>query len=169
MSIVQSHCLIPPQREMSANIRVRGSDGSILMLLCLLFACLTGAHAQSYTLVGGQAGGGGVASSGGSFTAIGAAGQPDSGKQSGGAFSVEGGIVVAAQTPDAPLLTVLRIGNTVVASWPTGAAGFVLQQKSVVAGPVGWVNSPLAVSDNGTNKTVVVPPSAGRLFLRLSF
>lgn len=155
----------PGSLPAKARVSVRLSKG--LGLLCLLFASL--AHAQNFTLIGGQTGGGGVASSGGAFSAVGAAGQPDSGTQSGGTFSVEGGIVVAAQTPDAPLLTVLRTGNTVVASWPTGAGGFVLQQRAAVAGPVGWVNSPFAVSDNGTNKTVIISPSVGHLFLRLGF
>jgi hypothetical protein len=71
------------------------------------------------------------------------------------------------QTPGAPLLTIrLTAANTAIISWPSFSPGFVLQQNADLNTP-NWVTAPQSVSDNGTNKFILVNPLAGKHFYRL--
>jgi hypothetical protein len=67
-----------------------------------------------------------------------------------------------------PSLTIRRTTtNTMLVSWPSAAAGFVLQQNTNRLGSVNWSNVTGTIQDNGTNKLLVVNPPVGRRFYRL--
>ena len=122
-------------------------------------------HAQNFSIDWHSIDGGGGTSSGGNFSLSGAIGQPDANAQPmmGGAFSLTGGFwsLFAVQTPDAPLLTIQRLSATSArVFWPSPSTGFTLQQNSDL-------NTPQAVSDNGTNRFITVSPPTGHRFYRL--
>jgi hypothetical protein len=128
-------------------------------------------HAQNFAIDWHTIDGGGGTSSGENFSLTGTIGQTDANAQpmTGGAFSLTGGFwsLFAVQTPDAPLLTILRISaSSARVSWPSPSTGFRLQENADL-NTTNWVNAPQAVSDNGTNKFITVNPSAGRRFYRL--
>jgi hypothetical protein len=104
------------------------------------------------------------------FSVSGTIGQPDAGAMTGGNFSLVGGfwsIVSTVPMMGAPALTITRTAtNTVIISWPSPSTGFTLQQNTVL-GTTNWVNAPQAPADDGTTKSVIVNPPAGRLFYRL--
>jgi hypothetical protein len=114
--------------------------------------------------------GGGGTSTGGMYSVSGTVGQSDAGRMSGGSFSLAGGfwgIISAIQTPGAPLLTILRTQtNTVVVSWPSPSTGFTLQQVSNLDASV-WSAPPESITDDGTNRFVIVSPQTGSRFYRL--
>ncbi len=94
-------------------------------------------------------------------------GQPDAGTMSGGSYSVAGGfwgIISAIQIPDGPFLTVLRTPiNTVLVSWPSPSTGFALQQVGNL-NLTNWLAPSEPVTDNGTNKFIIVNPPTGNRF-----
>ena len=114
--------------------------------------------------------GGGGTSTGGVYSVSGTIGQPDAGTMSGGNYSLAGGfwgIVSAAQTPSAPLLTIrLTQTNTVVISWPSPSTDFSLREASSLTQLI-WTQPPETVTDNGTNKFIIVSPPTGNRFYRL--
>jgi len=128
------------------------------------------ATAQSFSIDWYKVAGGGGASTGGVFTVSGTIGQHDAGQQlAGGGFSLTGGFsaLYALQTPGSPFLTIsLTPTNTVVVSWPSSSAGFMLQQ-SVDAASANWSNFSGSVTDDGTTQSVIVPIQPGTLFFRL--
>jgi len=68
---------------------------------------------------------------------------------------------------NAPTLSVeLSATNSVVLTWPSPSTGFVLQKNSDVS-TTNWTANAAIPSDNGTIKTVVVAPPAGKMFYRL--
>ena len=68
--------------------------------------------------------------------------------------------------PAPPRLSIeLPATNTVVVFWPSPSTGFALQQNSDVS-TTNWVSAPTP-TDNGTNKFIVVDPSADSRFYRL--
>ena len=143
---------------------------SLVAALCLFTAALS-AHAQSFSIDWFTLDGGGGTSTGGVFTVSGTIGQPDGNAQplTGGNFSLTSGFwsLFAVQTPGAPLLTMrLTTANTAVVSWPSPSTGFILQQNTDLNTP-NWVTVPQSVSDNGTNKFIVVSPPTGNRFYRL--
>jgi len=115
--------------------------------------------------------GGGGTSTGGVYQVSGTSGQPDAGQMSGGNFSLTGGfwsLIAVVQTPGAPLLTITLNHqlSTITVSWPSPSTDWKLQQNSnLLTGS--WVDSGLAVSDDGTNKSVTISSPAGNLFFRL--
>ncbi len=113
--------------------------------------------------------GGGGTSSGGVYSVSGSIGQPDRGAtMSGGTFSLTGGFWSGVQMSGAPLLTIyLTSGNRAVVSWPSPSTGFSLQQNANL-NPANWVTPSEAVTDNGTNKFIIVNPPIGHRFYRLS-
>jgi hypothetical protein len=126
--------------------------------------------AQTYTLGWCKiAGGGGMNSTGGIYTASVTMGQPDASPRplTGGAYSVSGGfwsVVSVVQTPGAPMLLLERDGNNLVISWTGG--GFTLQQSSRLDS-ANWTASPWPVTTgNGTNRAAI-SVTAGNLFFRL--
>ena len=56
--------------------------------------------------------------------------------------------------------------NTVVVSWPSPSTGWHLQQNTNLTG-TNWGAPAETVSDNGTNRFIVVNPPAGQRFYRL--
>jgi hypothetical protein len=150
---------------------MKHSKNRISILLAALGCAAASAHAQSFAIDWHTIDGGGGTSSGGNFSLSGTIGQPDANTQpmTGGNFSLTGGFwsLFAVQTPDAPLLTILRISaNSACVSWPSPSTGFRLQENTDL-NSTNWVNAPQAVSDTGTNRFVTVNPAVGRRFYRL--
>lgn len=90
----------------------------------------------------------------------------------GGAFTMAGGKVSAyiarAYLPTLPTLSVFRSGSDVTVSWPSvNTAGFALEQAGTLAAPADWVPNVATVSDDGTNKSVVLPATNRAQFFRL--
>lgn len=143
---------------------------NVLRVAALLFVAIAPSHAQNYSLDRHTIDGGGGTSTGGVFSVNGTIGQPDAGLMSGGAYSLAGGfwgILSAVQTPGAPLLTIRRVtANSVEVSWPSSSAGFVLQQSADL-NTVNWTTAPQAVTDNGTNKFILINPPSGNRYYRL--
>jgi uncharacterized repeat protein (TIGR03803 family) len=83
----------------------------------------------------------------------------------GGSFDY-GTIFVLSLPP--PQLAIIRSESNVILTWPTNAAGFVLQSTTNLASPVVWTTvSPGAVVVNGQN-AVTNPVSGSQNFHRLS-
>jgi hypothetical protein len=140
------------------------------VLLCLLVSIAAG-RAQSYSIDWFTIDGGGGTSTGGLYSVSGTIGQPDANAQPmiGGNYSLVGGFwsLFAVQTPDAPFLTIrLTTTNTAVVSWPSPSTGFTLQQNADLL-TTNWVAAPQSVTDNGTNKFIIVNPPTGNRFYRL--
>jgi hypothetical protein len=129
-------------------------------------------NAQSFTIDWFTIDGGGGTSTGGVYSVSGTVGQPDASAQpmTGGNFSLIGGFwaLIAVQTPDAPLLTITLSPqlSTVTVSWPSPSPGFTLQQNTDL-NTTNWTTAPQTVTDNGTNKFIIVNPPAGNRFYRL--
>jgi hypothetical protein len=67
-----------------------------------------------------------------------------------------------------PKLTIARTTtNTVVITWSSSAAGFVLQENVASVGTVNWINVLASPVDNGTTKTVIINSQPGSRFYRL--
>ncbi|MCL4785936.1 MAG: hypothetical protein KJ070_03965 [Verrucomicrobia bacterium] len=127
------------------------------------------AFGQSYSIDWSTIDGGGGTSTGGVYSVSGSIGQPDAGTMSGGSYSLAGGFwsISAIQTPDAPLLSIrLTQTNTVIVSWPSPSTGFTPQRSSSLDSP-NWIAAPETITDNGTNKFIIVTPPAGNHFYRL--
>lgn len=142
---------------------------SILPVFAVFLALAAQAPAQSLSIDWYTIDGGGGTSTGGGYSLTGSIGQPDAGTMSGGGFSLDGGFwaVIAVQTPGAPLLTVRRTAtNTVVVSWPSTATGFVLQ-RSANLNTTTWISPAETVTNDGTNKFIIVDPPAGNRYYRL--
>ena len=87
----------------------------------------------------------------------------------GGNFSLVGGFwsLFAVQTPGAPLLTIqLTATNTALVLWPSPSIGFTLQQNTDL-NTTNWTTASQTVTDNGTNRFIVVNPPVGNRFYRL--
>ena len=86
-------------------------------------------------------------------------------------FSLIGGfwsLLSAVQMTGAPLLTIWPAAtNTVIVSWPSLSAGFILQQNTNGIASPNWSNVSVTITDNGTVKTLVVSPPGGSRFYRL--
>ena len=137
----------------------------------LLLCGIVSVQAQTYSIDWFTIDGGGGTSTGGVFAVSGTIGQPDASAQplTGGNFSLVGGFwsLFVVQTPGAPLLTIrLTSTNNALVSWPSLSTGFTLQQNSDL-NKTNWVTAPQAVSDNGTNRFILVNPPAGNRFYRL--
>lgn len=142
--------------------------------LMLGFAAILLANSQSrgqgYMLDWWDIDAGGT-SSGGIYTLSGAIGQPDAGTLSGGLYTLNGGFwgtVTLAQTPATqPRLTItLTPTNTVVLTWPSQPAGFVVQHITDINSS-NWSDAGLTPVDDGTTSTVVLPSALGTYFYRL--
>ena len=64
-------------------------------------------------------------------------------------------------TPPKPAPT-----NTALVSWPSPSTGFALQQNTNL-NTANWTTAPQTVTDNGTNRFIVVNPPVGNRFYRL--
>ena len=71
------------------------------------------------------------------------------------------------QSPGSPMLKIsLTATNTAIVYWPSPSTGFSLQQNSSL-GTTNWVAISEAVTDNGTNRFIIVNPPSGNRFYRL--
>ena len=66
----------------------------------------------------------------------------------------------------APTLTVTRSGSNIILSWPSSAAGYVLQKNATLS-PSGWENVMTAVIPSGDQNTVTEAATSGNAFYRL--
>jgi hypothetical protein len=146
----------------------------ILSLACSAFVILflpIRASAQSYSIDWFTLDAGGGNSAGGSYSLDGSIGQPEAGPTlSGGSFSLTGGYwsLVAVPTTSAPVLHIfLTPTNTAVIFWPSASTGFALQQNSQL-GTSNWVAATQTNHDDGTNKFIIVNPTTGTRYYRLS-
>jgi hypothetical protein len=143
---------------------------SILSFFAAFLGLTIQASAQSFAIDWYTIDGGGGTSTGGGYTLAGSVGQPDAGTMSGGGFSLDGGFwaAIALQTPGAPLLIVRHTAtNTVVVSWPSTATGFVLQQSANL-NATSWGAPMETVTNDGTNKFIIVAPPSGNRYYRLA-
>ena len=136
-----------------------------------LLALAAPAHAQTYSIDWFTIDGGGGTSTGLVYSLSGTIGQPDAAVQpmTGGNYSLVGGFwsLLAVQTPGAPLLTIrMTTTNTAVVSWPSPSTGFAPQHNADLT-TSNWLPAPQAVTDNGTNRFIIVNPPTGNRFYRL--
>ena len=128
------------------------------------------ALAQSYAIDWYKIAGGGGTSTGGVYAVSGTIGQHDAGgPMTGGNFSLTGGFwsLYSVQTPGAPVLSIkLTATNTALVYWPSPSTGYNLQVNTDLA-TTNWVTPAESVTDNGTNKYIIVNPPAGNRFYRL--
>jgi hypothetical protein len=90
----------------------------------------------------------------------------------GGQFTTAGGkvspYIARAYLPTLPMLSVLRSGTNLMASWPSvDTASFVLEQARTLAPPPTWVTNAASIADDGTNKSVTLPATNSAQFFRL--
>jgi len=140
-----------------------------LLLACATLACpVSHAFAQTYSIDWHTMDGGGGTSAGAGFAISGTVGQPDASPAlTGGNFSLTAGFWSVLPTAGAPRLTVYRTNaNRVVVSWPSPSTGFLLHQTTALA-PSNWSTPSEIVTDNGTNKFIIVNPPTGNRFYRL--
>ena len=90
----------------------------------------------------------------------------------GGYFGTAGGKVSAfmarAYLPPLPSLSILRIGPSLMVSWPSAETGdFILEQTGALHSPVGWATNFANITDDGTNRSVVIPAAKEAMLFRL--
>ncbi len=138
------------------------------LLSCLLVLLCPYAYAQ-YSVGWWDVSGGGGVSSGGSFSVSGTVGQPDAGEMSGGNYTIVGGFgsVYPASVPVSPILGIeLTTTNTIMIYWPSGSAGFSLQESPSLVAP-NWRAASGTVQDNGAVQYLIERASTGPRFYRL--
>ena len=141
-------------------------------VITLVLALTTiAASAQNYSIDWFTIDGGGGPSAGGSYTINGTIGQPDAGPPMiAGNYSLTGGfwsLLHAVPTPGAPRLTIrLTATHTAIISWPSPSPGFVLEQNTALT-TSNWSPAPETITDDGTNKFIIVDPPLGNQFYRL--
>lgn len=143
---------------------------NLILLSSALLLSLSTAFAQNYSIDWFTIDGGGGTSSGGSYTLSGTIGQPDAGRLTGGSYTLDGGfwsVAVAIQTPGAPLLSIVRSGNSFIVSWPVPADGFRLEENGNLSLTNAWAIAPLSYSTNNNMISVNVPSDPGSHFYRL--
>jgi hypothetical protein len=143
---------------------------TFILACAAIFA--SAASAQNYSIDWFTIDGGGGISTGGVYTVNGTIGQPDaSGPMTGGGYSLTGGfwsLLAVTQTPGAPKLTITLVSaNVAKVSWLFPSTGFVLQQNTNLNAPV-WIPPLEVISDDGTNRFIIVNPPVGNRFYRLS-
>src|ERR1043166_1807861 len=77
--------------------------------------------------------------------------------------------IARAYLQDLPTLSVRRSGvppGGIQVFWPAvNTAGFALQKAGALTAPVTWVSNTASVNDDGTNKSVTIPPTNGAQFV----
>lgn len=140
----------------------------LILLLGLLAPAL--GLAQPFSINAYKIPGGGGTSTGGLYTVSGTIGQLDTGKLSGGNYTLDGGfwsLIAVIQTSGAPALSLVRSGSNVILSWPAADAGFGLEETTSLGAPINWqVVSQTPVASSGTN-TVTALILPGNKFYRL--
>ena len=126
--------------------------------------------AQTFTIDRFVLSGGGGTSTNGGFSLTGTIGQPDAGRMSGGPFKLDGGfqsVAIAIQMAGAPLLKIVRSGNTFLISWASDAAGYVLEEVSSLQAPATWLSVASPPVLVGQENQVTLPALPGARFYRL--
>jgi hypothetical protein len=147
----------------------------IILLLVLLVPAL--GRAQSYSIDWYKVAGGGgnsAGTNGGTVYSIsGTVGQQDaSATMTGAGYSLTGGfwsLISVVQTAGVPNLTINRLGNSVVVSWPN-TGNYLLQQNGDLSLQTNWATTSYTVATNspvGSNSITISPP-VGKLFFRLA-
>ena len=126
--------------------------------------------AQSYSINWYKiSGGGGMNSTGGTYSVSGTIGQHDAGTgMTGGSFSVTGGfwsLIAPVQTPGAPFLFIVHDANSVTLLWQA-VGGWTLQQNNDVNAAASWSSTSGVTNSSGTNFLTLTRPT-GRSFFRL--
>lgn len=119
-------------------------------------------RAQSYSIDWFTIDGGGGTSAGGGFTLSGTIGQPDAGRLSGGAYTLEGGFWPAfsvVSVSGAPTLFITLLGAQVQISWSPATPGFALEESTVLPGTTWSVSPP--------GNPVTIPVTGQSKFYRL--
>jgi hypothetical protein len=161
-------------KTVGRGVRCTSRFGAVLIvgawsLVLLVCPC---ANAQSYSIDWFTIDSGGGTSTGSVYSLSGTIGQPDAATQpmTGGSASLTSGfwsLLNVVQTPGAPLLKItLTSTNMTIVSWPSTSIGWNLQQNTSLAIP-NWGTPAESVSDNGTEKFIIVNPHIGNRFFRL--
>ncbi len=69
--------------------------------------------------------------------------------------------------PQAPSLSVARVGGNLVISWPDSFGGFTLESTASLTAPVTWTPVGIAAVQGGGRYTVTVPIAGGNAYIRL--
>ena len=73
---------------------------------------------------------------------------------------------VVASIAVPPTLTINKLGNDILLSWPSASTGYVLKQNSNLS-PGNWTTVTAPISDNGTTKSLTILSPTGKNFYRL--
>jgi uncharacterized repeat protein (TIGR03803 family) len=76
------------------------------------------------------------------------------------------GVAYAIVLPSPPSLGIVPSGGNFKVTWPSWASNYMLLQNSSLS-TTNWTTNTASVSDNGTNRSVVVAPSGPKSFFRL--
>src|SRR5262245_45917092 len=157
-------------KHIIAGVTMNSFIQKALMLGCAGILA-TAASAQNYSVDWFTIDGGGGTSTGGVYTVNGTIGQPDAGgPMTGGGYSLTGGfwsLLAVTPTAGAPKLTITLVEpNVAKVSWPSPSTGFVLQQNTNLNVTI-WAAASETISDDGTNKFIIVNPVAGNRWYRL--
>jgi hypothetical protein len=159
-----------PPRDQSARGLAQSKTWRSFVAAVVYLASAIIAHAQNYSIEWSRIGGAGATSAGGVYDVNETIGQADAGAASGGSYTLEGrfGSGFTLDQPVGPLLRITLNSHlsTINISWPSPATGFVLQHSTDLDA-ANWIGASETVSDNGTNKFVIVNPPAGTRFYRL--
>ena len=91
----------------------------------------------------------------------------NSGDSSDEYWALDNVLVTTLDVPAPALAIRLTTTNSVVISWPSPATGYTLQENTDLS-TTNWTAALPNVTDDGTNKSVIVNPAAGNHFYRLS-
>jgi hypothetical protein len=80
------------------------------------------------------------------------------------AIELSPGVSLALGPP--ALAIALTTTNTVLVSWPSPSTGWALEQNASLT-TTNWVTPPESITDDGTNKFILVNPPSGHSFYRL--
>ncbi|HXR08385.1 MAG TPA: putative Ig domain-containing protein [Candidatus Acidoferrum sp.] len=86
---------------------------------------------------------------------------------SGAQADAAGVLAMGALTVTGPWLNFVASPSNLTLSWPTNAAGFVLNQTSSLAAPTTWTPVTSGISVNGTNYTITINTGSGVRFYAL--
>jgi hypothetical protein len=140
-----------------------------VFMLAFTAAGMLAMAAGTFQLEHAGVGQGGGTSSGGGYAVTGQIGGIGIGQSFGGPFTLEGGslaMFAVVQTAGAPQLTLTRVGNDVILSWPVTASGFGLEQAGSLAVPT-WGDPGITPVIVGDFYQVTVPAVGSSKFFRL--
>ncbi len=84
-----------------------------------------------------------------------------------GGSTGEGVVFALSVVAAAPPLDIHFDGTSMVIAWPSSESGWTLEQCTNLSAGV-WSSCGQTVSDDGTSKSVSIPPTTGNVFFRLS-